>query len=365
MWRRQMKVVAAKPMNKFEGDVVVKKSWISSSFLLLSLSVVLLLSGCSSKGDASPSKDGVASGKEETLKIKIADINTNPTFRVALDKGIFAKHGIDAELVNFGTPAEGVNALFIKQVDVAFGADFPLLNAVAKGDYSIIASAGLATDAAAAEWKLFVRDDIQKAEDLSGKKLSFMRGTFLPYLWDEYLKEHNIVLSDVKLIGQGAFDEAYIALKQGDVDAAWFSGSALNDKLTALKGVHELTDMSKTTVRLGMGIVTGNDFATNHPQGAANFLAAVDEAGTYAQEHPDEVADLMFKEVKQPKESTLKDLPNSPWDLGFTQEAYDSLTKQKNYMVQNGIIEKDFDLDSKLNLEPLTKALPEKVTYKK
>lgn len=342
----------------------MKQSWVGSSFLLLSLSLVILMSGCSSKGDASAS-EGAAGSKEETLKIKIADINTNPTFRVALDKGIFAKHGIDAELVNFGSPAEGVNALFIKQVDVAFGADFPLLNAVSKGDYAIIASAGLATDVAAAEWKLFVQDDIQKAEDLAGKKLSFMRGTFLPYLWDEYLKEHNLTLSDAELIGQGAFDEAYIALKQGAVDAAWFSGSALNDKLKDLKGVHELTDMSKTTVRLGMGLVTGNDFATDNPQGVANFLAAVDEAGTYAQDHPDEVAELMYKEVKQPKESTLKDLPNSPWDLGFTQAAYDSLAKQKKYMVDTGIIEKDFDLDSKLNLEPLTKALPEAVTYKK
>ncbi|OZQ73913.1 nitrate ABC transporter substrate-binding protein [Paenibacillus odorifer] len=346
----------------------LKKSWISSSFLLLSLSVVILLSGCSSKGDAAASnasKEGAANSKDEILKIKIADINTNPTFRVALDKGIFAKHGIDAELVNFGSPAEGVNALFIKQVDVAFGADFPLLNAVAKGDYAIIASAGLATDEASTEWKLFVQDDIQKAEDLKGKKLSFIRGTFIPYLWDEYLKEHNAALSDVELIGQGAFDEAYIALKQGAVDGAWFYGSVLNDKLYALKGVHELTDMSKTTVRLGMGIVTENDFAAKNPQGIANFLAAVDEAGAYTQAHPDEVADLMYKEVKQPKESTIKDLPNNPWALGFTQAAYDSLTKQKKYMVDNGIIEKDFDLDSKLNLEPLAKALPEEVTYKK
>ncbi|HEY4430024.1 MAG TPA: ABC transporter substrate-binding protein [Paenibacillus sp.] len=360
-----MKVVAAKPIDKFEGDVVLKKSWINSSFLLLSLSVVILLSGCSSKGDASPAKDGAASGKEETLKIKIADINTNPTFRVALDKGIFAKHGIDAELVNFGSPAEGVNALFIKQVDVAFGADFPLLNAVSKGDYSIIASAGLATDEASTEWKLFVQDDIKTAEELKGKKLSFIRGTFIPYLWDEYLKEHELALSDVELIGQGAFDESYIALKQGAVDGAWFYGSVLNDKLSALAGVHELTDMSKTTVRLGMGIVAGNDFVANNPEGIANFLAAVDEAGSYAQAHPDEVADLMYEEVKQPKESTIKDLPNNPWALGFTQAAYDSLTKQKKYMVDTGIIEKDFDLDSKLNLEPLTKALPDEVTYKK
>lgn len=343
----------------------MKKSFISSSFLLLSLSLVILLSGCGTKGEATAVSEGAPDGKQATLKIKIADINTNPTFRVAVAKGIFAKHGIDAELINFGSPAEGVNALFIKQVDVAYGADFPLLNALAKGDYSIIASAGLATDKAAMEWKLFVRDEIQKPEDLKGKRLGFIRGTFLPYLWDEYLKENDLALNDVELIGQGAFDEAYIALKQSDLDAVWVYGSVLNDKLKALEGVHELTDMSKTTVRLGMGIVTSNEFLKQNLEGTAAFLAAVDEAGTYAQENPEEVADLMFKEVKQPKDATLKDLPNNPWGLGFTQAAYDSLTNQKKYMIETGIIEKDFDLDSKLNLEPLKLVLPEEVTYQK
>ncbi|MBP2113960.1 ABC transporter substrate-binding protein [Paenibacillus silagei] len=340
------------------------KSRYSLSLLLLSLFLVLVLSGCSSKGDAAASA-GEGSGTPETLKIRIADINTNPTFRVALKQGIFKSNGIDAEIINFGTPAEGVNALFIKQVDVAFGADFPVLNAVAKGDYSIIASAGQATDQAAAVWKLYARDDIQSAADLKGKNLSFLRGTFLPYLWDEYLKEQGIALSDVKLTGQGAFDEAFIALKQGDVDAAWFSGSALTDKLAALEGVHELTDMSKTPVRLGMGIVAENAFVEEHAEGIGAFLAAVDEASAYVQEHPEEVAELMFKEVKQPKEATLKDLPANPWKVGFTQAAYDSLAGQKKYMVDTGIITQDFDLGSKLKLEPLKQALPDKVTYPK
>lgn len=342
----------------------MKKSWYGSIFLLLSLSFVIFMSGCSSKGDAAAS-EGSSGSKEKTVKIKIADTNSNPTFRVALNKGFFKNHGIDAEIVNFGTPAEGVNALFIKQVDVAYGADFPLLNAVSKGEYSIIASAGLATDQAAAAWKLYVRDEIQSAADLKGKNLSFLRGTFLPYLWDEYLKEQGIALSDVKLTGQGAFDEAFIALKQGDIDATWVIGSALEDKLNALEGVHQLTDMSKTPVRLGTGIVAGNELLEAKPDVIGGFLAAVAEASAYAQEHPDEVADLMYEEVKQPRENTLKDLPVNPWEVGFTQAAYDSLAGQKKYMVETGIIAQDFDLDSKLNLEPLKRALPDAVTYGK
>lgn len=344
----------------------MKKSgtWYSSALLLLSLSFMVILSGCSSKGDAAAS-EGASGNQPKTLKIKIADTNTNPVFRVAADKGFFKNHGIDAEIITFASPAEGVNALFIKQVDVAYGADFPVLNAVSKGGYSIIASAGQATDQAAGAWKLYVRDEIKGAADLKGKNLSFIRGTFIPYLWDEYLKEQGIALSDVTLTGQGGFDEAFIALKQGDIDAAWVIGSALVDKLAALEGVHELSDMSKTSVRLGMGIVSGNEFIKANPEGIGAFLTAVNEASTYAQEHPEEVADLMYKKVKQPKENTLKDLPLNPWIIGFTPDAYDSLAGQKKYMIGAGIIEKDFDLESTINLEPLKQVLPDTVTYGK
>lgn len=306
---------------------------------------------------------GTASGEKQgsKLKLKIADISTNSVFRVAKTKGIFDKHGIDAELVTFATPAEGVNSLFIKQVDVAFGADFPLLNAVSKGDYSIFASSGTATDLSASEWKLFARKEIGSAADLKGKKLSFSRGTFVPYLWDVYLGQNGVHFPDVTLVGQGGFDEAYVALKKGEIDAAWVYGSVLNQKFGALAEAHELTDMSKTPVRLGTGLIASNKLLEDNQAGFIEFLEALDEASTYAQAHPAETADIMYEEVKQPKEATLQDLPKNPWNIGFTEKAYEGLAGQKKYMVDNGIIEKDFDLTDKLNLDLVRKAFPDRV----
>ncbi|MUG47835.1 ABC transporter substrate-binding protein [Paenibacillus woosongensis] len=304
-----------------------------------------------------------ASGSDQgsKLKLRIADISTNTVFRVAKNKGFFEKHGIDAELVNFATPAEGVNSLFIKQVDIAFGADFPLLNAVSKGDYSIFASSGTATDLSASEWKLFARKEIAGAADLKGRKLSFSRGTFIPYLWDVYLQQHGVQLSDVTLVGQGGFDEAYVALKKGEIDAAWVYGAVLNEKFTALEEAYELTDMSQTSVRLGTGLIASNELIQNHGDSLVRFLRALDEASSYAQANPDEAADIMYAEVKQPREATLKDLPKNPWQLGFTQQAYEGLVGQKKYMVENGIIERDFDLNDKLNLELVRIAFPARV----
>jgi len=324
-----------------------------SLVLLTLVAAAVLMAGCSS---------GKSDGPK--LKLRIADITTNTVFQVAKSKGFFDKHGLDAELVTFATPAEGVNALFIKQVDVAFGADFPLLNAVSKGDYSIIASSGTATELSASEWKLFVRKEISSAADLKGKKLSFSRGTFIPYLWDVYLAENGIDLSEVELIGQGGFDEAYVALKKGEIDGAWVYGAVLNEKFGALEEAYELTDMSQTPVRLGTGLITSNELIGSNREGVIAFLKAVDEASRYAQDHPDETADILYKEVKQPREATLKDLPKNPWNIGFTQKAYEGMAGQKQYMVDNGIIEKDFNLDDKLNLELVRETFPDRVELK-
>lgn len=326
------------------------KQLVLSTFIL-SLSVVLL-AAC---GNGGGSKSG------SVTKLKVADISTNYIFRVAEEKGFFQNNGIDAELITFATPAEGVNSLFIKQVDIAFGADFPLLNAVSKGDYSIFASSGTATDLSASDWKLFVRDEITSGSDLKGKKLSFLRGTFLPYLWDLYLTDNGLSLEDAELIGQGGMDEAYVALKKGEIDAVWVYNSVNHEKFAGLDGVHEISDMSKTPLRLGTGLVASNELIDDKKDALVQFLKALDEASAYAQEHPEEVADIMYNTVKQPKESTLKDLPKNPWHIGFTEQAYEGMKGQKQYMVDSGIIEKDFDLIGKLRLDVVREAFPDRV----
>ncbi|GMK44733.1 ABC transporter substrate-binding protein [Paenibacillus glycanilyticus] len=336
------------------------------------LAVTFTLAACGGKdnnkpaaAEANSANSQQAEAAADPIKIKIADTATNPVLRVAKSKGFLEKYGIDADIITFATPAEGINSLFIKQADIGWGADFPSLNAVSKGDFSIIAATGTDTEASAAQWKLFVRDEIQSPADLKGKKLSTLRGTFLPYLWDVYLKDNGVAVADTKEIGQGGFDEAYVALKKGEIDASWVIGATLIDKFKAIEGVHELTDMSKTSVRIGGTIIAPNSLIKDHPQAVANFLKALDETSKYITANPDETADILFAETKQPKEATIRDLATNNWNVGFTQQSFDSLTNQKNYMVGAGIIKNDFNLADKLSLDSVQQAVPDQFTYKK
>jgi ABC-type nitrate/sulfonate/bicarbonate transport system substrate-binding protein len=334
------------------------------------LAVTFTLAACGGKDNkpsqaaADPNNNQQAATAADPIKIKIADTSTNPVFRIAKNKGFLEKYGIDAEIITFATPAEGINSLFIKQADIGWGADFPSLNAVSKGEFSIIGATGTDTEQAAAQWKLFVRDDITSAADLKGKKLSTLRGTFLPYLWEVYLKDNGVAINDTKQIGQGGFDESYVALKKGEIDASWVIGATLVDKFKAIEGVHELTDMSKTSVRIGATLIAPNSLIKDHPQAIANFLKALDETSKFIAANPDETADILFKETKQPKEATIRDLATNNWTVGFTQQSFDSLTNQKNYMVGAGIIQKDFNLADKLSLDGIKQALPDSFTYK-
>lgn len=331
--------------------------------LIAILILIVVLPGCGSSVSGETAESGTQERVEVVnVKLNIADISSNPVLRVAKTKGFFEENGIDATIVNFATPAEGINSLFIKQADIGWGADFPILNAVSKGEFSIVASTGTSTERNALKWQLFVRDEIKQAGDLKGKNLSFMRGTFLTYLWDVFLTENGVDPKTVTLTGQGGPDEAYIALKNGEIDAAWVTGAVMLQKFQEIEGVHVLSDMAKTSVRIGSQIVVPNKLIDEHPETVASFLRAVDEASQFAKEHPEEVADILYDEVKQPREATLKDLAESNWNIDFTQDALDSLTRQKEYMVENGVIQTDFELADKINLEFLKEILPDRVT---
>ena len=108
------------------------------------------------------------------VKVGYLPVTGHAKFFVAKEYGIFAREGIDAELIEFINSADGLNALRAGKLDVAaFGTTAPLVHIAQGADLRIIAGI-MGEDAA-----IVVRPDnaslIKKISDLKGKKVATVR----------------------------------------------------------------------------------------------------------------------------------------------------------------------------------------------
>ncbi len=172
----------------------------------------------------------------------------------AQEQGIFAKHGIDAQLIVIRGGSTLVASLLTGEIQVAFTSGVSVLGAAAQGvDVKMLTSIS-----SRVSWKLIANPQIKKAEDLRGKRFGVQSvdGSTWMYamLAMEQLKleakRDNITflpIGDPVTIGY--------ALEAGRIDAAVLD-PPLSRRLTS-KGFSQLVDLAKTNASfpgLGVGV---------------------------------------------------------------------------------------------------------------
>lgn len=345
----------------------------SSVFGLTAAAVLLAITaGCG--GNAGVKEMGAAAGQEKSAAaaaVKQVDVQFaldtaatgSPQSRVAVEQGYFGKNGVQAKTFDFPYGIDTLNALLVDRADVGSAADYALLNSLGKGDMVILGTLSRANEVSAKNSVLLVRSGINSEQDLAGKKLGVARGTVFEYVWAKYLEKLGIPKDKVTYVNYSSPDEALVALKRGQMDAIWASG-AVREKLKEVEGVKELVDSSKTGVYVKAFLVARRSFVEQHPDAAAGTLKALKEATDYIGGHKQETAQLLFDKIKLPQAGVLKDLEAASYVVGFTQEDYEHLSEMQKWLQDQGILKGSYDLKSKINVEPLKKALPESVTYK-
>lgn len=336
--------------------------------------VLALTAGCGAEnGKPATASEPSSSGEEASapaaqktpVKIKIG-LDTaatgSPQFRVAKEKGFLEQHGIDAEFSDFPYGIDTINAMLVNRTDAGSAADYALLNSLGKGDMVIAATLSRATEKSAARNVLVVREDIGSEQELVGRKLGVPRATAGEYLWAKYLEKLNIPQSDIKFVNYSSPDEAVVALQKGDMDAIWASG-ALRERLESVKGLKELTDANATGVYTKSFIIFQRSFAQGNPDAVAATLKALNEGTEYLASHHEETAEILFNSIKLPKEGVQRDLEASNYVISFAQEDFDHLKSMHQWLIEQGLLKDEYNLQDKLYLEPLKQALPDSVTY--
>ncbi|WP_141430763.1 ABC transporter substrate-binding protein [Bacillus sp. 03113] len=323
---------------------------ISTIFLSTILILAIFLAGCSQSTSGKESK-----GQKVSIALD-SGVFSLP-FRVAGDQGFLKKHGVDAEFSTYSFGIDTLNTVISNQADIGIAMDYAALTRLGKGDLKIITRFTIPSPS---RLKLIVKDEINKPEDLKGKRLGVQRGTVNEYVWARYLDKFNIDKSDVTLEPLTSTAEIYAAFEKGEIDGAWFDGSFLA-KATEVKGSKVLNDLNDINFAMRGYVVASGDFAQKNPETVKNIIKALNEANPYIKKHPDQAANLAFKELKLPADKVQEELKKD-WDfnLAFTQEDVQHLQEILDWTQKNGLIKEQFDIEDKTEVEPLKEVYPDK-----
>ena len=214
---------------------------------------------------------------------------------LAKDAGIFARHGLEADLVTVRSAPLQVSALVSNEVQFVRGSASSMLSAAAQGAKLKIL---LSLFAERASYDFLVSSSITNPRDLRGKKIGVQ--DFSGLLWSLTmlaLREMGLDPQRDNISIQAIGDSTVIAqaLATGIID-----GAAL-DKLQSVRlqglGVKVLLDLSRIALP-SSPYMSAEAFIQKNPQTVENFVKAMIEASTMMRAHKERGLAVLQKHIE-------------------------------------------------------------------
>ena len=223
-------------------------------------------------------------------------------FFVAESEDLFAKEGLDVNLIKFTAGPPFFAAFQSRSIDVGFMGLQPAVTAVAQGvPVKIVAAEN---DAFGAEG-LVARDDsgIKMLTDLRGKKVATKRGSsahtaLLTGLQIAGLKEGDIQLVDLDVTA------LLPAFRKGDIQAAWY----WEPWMGLLKRENGRVVATDGDIKLPSGIVwvARENWLKQNPDAMQRLLRVLDKAALLIREQPEKMAKAISKRLELNEEHVLE-----------------------------------------------------------
>jgi len=283
-------------------------------------------------------------------------------FRVAQAAGIFKKHDIDADVSTHSFGIDTINAAILGETDSAEGMDYAVASRFAD-DNTLRVVAHIGGPGPDGE-KLYTRlPGVNAVADLKGKTLGVKKGTVNEYIWGKVFELHGIDPKEVKQVYLGSTAELLAAYQAGEIDAFWGTPE-VDAPILTVPGSHLLgnLDLAKTAYR-GY-LLLDEKFIHANRAGVVRLLQALDEASAYIAAHPRETAQMVYDDLKAPREAVLESLKSYHYDVRFAQADLDHLVSVANWSVDNGLIKRRYDIRQFIDTAPLAAALPDKLTVR-
>jgi NitT/TauT family transport system substrate-binding protein len=262
------------------------------------------------------------------------------TMRVGVHKGVVFVPSLllqqilgtawNVELSYFGSPADMANAIVSRSIDVGYTGVTIAAIARSKGQPIILAatSAGKGTAIIVS-----AKSNIQKLEDLRGKKIGQVVGGIQDVQFREELRLVGMTMKDVEPIAI-AFSDLPAALQGGSIDA--FTGGEPASTKTIEDGYGRLLKHPYDTPvgTINAGILARETTVQENPELLKAFVGAHREAVTRLTGNLDQAADIAFKNWGFPLATARKALDNVElrWaiDDGFMSNLANYMARMKD-----------------------------------
>jgi NitT/TauT family transport system substrate-binding protein len=232
-----------------------------------------------------------AAGAEPLRIGHLTWVGLGPLF-VAKEKGLFAKEGIEVELINMAIHEAMYAGLFAGQIDMMDATvDDMLPNYDPEQPYACVFTL---TESLGADG-IVASNDIQSIADLEGKTVAFAERTVSQFYLNVLLKDAGLSEADIEHVEMSA-DDAGNAFLMQEVDAAVSWEPWLTQGKEAAHG-HLLADTSERPGLVADCLVTRTEVLDHRLAEFKALARAWDAALDYVEAHPDESNEIMARNV--------------------------------------------------------------------
>lgn len=252
-------------------------------------------------GETTPATTGgettaAASGDLEKVTLGMWPSSTVASFEIAKNEGIFEKHGIDLEVVLGQGSAAHLPAVSSGTMDFLIASPITPLLATERGlDVKIVSGYAVNNPDVDDDSTVVVAMDesIQSPKDLAGKRVSINAlGSIGEIGIKEAVERDGGDPSSIEFVQLGLHEVA-AQLDSGQIDAG-MTGMPFTQGIVA-SGGRVVSDFIKEAELGGaeLVVVGGGKTLSSKPETVKKFVAALEEALPYANEHHDEIRAIL------------------------------------------------------------------------
>jgi ABC-type nitrate/sulfonate/bicarbonate transport system substrate-binding protein len=279
---------------------------------------------------------------------------------ISIDKGFFTEEGIEAGFQQYGTGIEAIQAVIAGAADIGPALDFAVLNLAASAKENMKVVAGIA--APKPGWhKLAMRNDLNSAKDLRGKKIGYVKGTSEHFVTLQHLIQNGVNLNDVELVPLPGLFELVGALLADEIQASWIWANAVKQIKDSSSHKIVMND-SKVLDTVAIYLVAKTSWVNKNQKLLESILRSYNRASKVIQSNPNESAAIIARSNKGNDKVFKALIQGQGFNIAFTPVMLNSFDSIAQFLIDSGKLPSNFNIRSFLDLRAMKKAVPGSVT---